>query len=290
MSGDGFAQLLDAATADVPPRHRQVPLAAINRRIRRRRAWVAGAAGTAMVAVLLGGFAVVRGVLAAPPGPPPAGIPTRTQPSSSADPAALPWASAFVARDDRTVTIYGGVDGCRELAQPRATLTVQDAGQVVIGLFGKVVDAADCTTAWRAVPVTVTLPLALGARQIRDAAGGSRPVYHERDLPQLPVEWTTFHGDWGAEDALWSQGYNGPNGTEVHLSAQPDDSPPGPGPTVTTVKLGPHQGTITASGFGLWQVWWRVGNVRYSLDYEPSEGGTFTLAEFKGLLASLRWS
>jgi hypothetical protein len=296
MSGDRLTELLDAATADVPARHSSAPLAAIAGRIRRRRVRTAAVAGAAVLAVLLGGFAAVRGVVAGPPVIPP-GAPSRgpstgpTRPQLSADPAAVPWFSAFVARDDRTVTVYSGTAGCHELAQSQARLAVQDAEQVVIGVYARVVDAADCTTAGQVVPLVVTLTSALGSRLLLDAAGASRPVYHEWDLPDLRASgWTPVaQVTWLVPSSGWHNRFNGPGGGEIVLAAWHTDKPVEPERGEIIIWMGGHQGTITATGAGGWRVSWPVGDVTYQLDYVPAEGGSFSLTQFGDLLTGLRW-
>jgi hypothetical protein len=295
VSRDRLAELLDAATADVPARHRSAPLAAIDRRIRRRRARTVAVAGAAVLAVLLGGFAAVRGVVAGPPavqpGGPSRGPSTRpTPPPLSADPAARPWFSALVARDDRTITVYSGVARCHELVQPRTKVTVQDAEQVVIGVYARVADAADCTTAGMDVPLVVTLSAPLGSRLLRDAAGESVPVYHERDLPDLQsTGWTPIlYMDWWVPSNRWENVFNGPAGSEIVLTAWPTGETLEHEPTVTTVRMGTHRGTVTAYGSS-WRVSWQVGDVTYQLHYVPVEGGSFTLKQFTDLLAGLHW-
>ncbi len=294
MGVEQVGELLAAATADVPENYRAAPLAAIARRIRRRRAWAAAAAAAVTVAVLLGGVAVAR---AAVPGATahPAGTASPSSDSPSAEPvnaasAALPWASVMVSRDNRTLTVYGGVTGCRSLAQAHALLTSQDSTQVVIGVYGQPVAASDCSTAGRAVPLVVTLSAPLGTRIVRDATGGQPPVYHQRDLPDVTATgWSPFENSWQANDVAWHAGFNGPAGTSIFLSAQPDHSTPYGAP-VTTVRLGTHQGAIFQGFPGAWQVNWLIGGVSYSLQYEPTEGGSFTLGQFKQLLTTLHWS
>jgi hypothetical protein len=47
---------------------------------------------------------------------------------------------------------------------------------------------------------------------------------------------------------------------------------------------------IPGDGQRPWRVSWQVGDVTYSLEYVPAEGGDFTLAQFTQLLNTLKWS
>jgi hypothetical protein len=130
---------------------------------------------------------------------------------------------------------------------------------VVIAVYGRIVNAGDCSTAGRAVPVVARLASDLGARAVRDAAGGSPPVYHQQHLPELPATaWQPYDSSWMATDKGWHQGFNGPNGSTLSLSAQPTAGSPDFGSAVTTVRLGARQGTVTGGGQGLWRVSWQV--------------------------------
>ncbi|GFJ93781.1 hypothetical protein [Phytohabitans rumicis] len=56
---------------------------------------------------------------------------------------------------------------------------------------------------------------------------------------------------------------------------------------MSTVDLGPYEGTITGNSAGMWTVWWQAGGATYSLRVVPAEGGSLTLTEFKQELAQL---
>jgi hypothetical protein len=287
MDSDRLTELLDTATAEVPRRYQVAPLTGIKRRVRRRRRATAVAVCVAVVTVL-SGVAAAGAAIAGPERQHPTG------PSSSPAPPALPWASAMVSRDERTVTVYAGATGCRDLVESRAEVTSQDAGRVVIAVYGRVVDAGDCSTAGQAVPVVVHLPADLGPRAVRDAAGGSHPTYYERNLPDLAASgWEPYGTTWSAADTFWSEGFNGPNGSSISLSAKP--APQGPHsmpPIVTTVDVGGHKGSVSGEARkGLsWSVYWSADGVRYSLQFLPAEGGAFTLNQFTHLLKTLKWS
>jgi hypothetical protein len=131
----------------------------------------------------------------------------------------------------------------------------------------------------------------LGTRPVLDAAGGSHPVYHERDLPDLAASgWHDVTTTWQATDVGWTQGFNGPNGTVMFLMAWPTDQHVDLGPVVSTTPLGTRNGTITGGGNALWRVSWQVGQDMYSLRYEPAEGQGVSLSQFKQLLRTLNWS
>ncbi|MEU3455987.1 hypothetical protein ABZ671_20685 [Micromonospora sp. NPDC006766] len=209
-------------------------------------------------------------------------------------PATLPWVSAMVARNGTDITVYSGPGDarCKELWQPRATITEQDAGRVVIAVQARIVDATDCAASGRAVPVAAPpQPQPHDGRPIRDAATGSTPpIYFERDLPDLGSDkrWSPFSSHWMSTEQSWHQGYNGPGGSVLLLSAQPTAGVVLPA-AVTTSPIGSRQGTITGAAGKSWTVWWEVGEVTYSLRLEPPEGGTFTLKQFKQEIARLRW-
>ena len=131
----------------------------------------------------------------------------------------------MVSRDDRTITVHTGPEygGCHEFASPRATVSVQDGGQVVIAVHARVVTTSQCGVN-DSVQLTVTLPAPLGTRAVRDASTASvRPVFRERYLPQLPAQqWSPIpHMSWDATSDSWFSGYNGPQGTEINFTASP---------------------------------------------------------------------
>lgn len=282
----GLRELLDEATAEVPQRYRSAPLAGIQRRVARRRATRAVTVGLVVLAALVAGAGAVRAAAGGGENHPA----TASSPTGPQLPG-LAWLSAMVARDNRSVTVYAGVAGCRGLAGPRAVLTGWTSRTVTIGVYARVVDAADCSTAAHVVPMVVHLPAALGHRTLRDAAGGTHPTYHRRDLPDLAANgWRRVPTSWEAPSGNWYGGVNGPDGSTITLAAEPTANHTDLGQRVGTRRLGPHTATITGGGRRDWQASWRVGTTTYTLRYVPSEGQRFTLAEFTELLDSLHWS
>lgn len=292
MKAEQLSELLDAATAEVPQRSRNAPLDEIHRRVRRRRAAMAATASAVLVVMVLGGLGIARVVAGGPAAQLPGSsivVPGAPTPPEGA---ALPWLSAMVARDDRTITVYPAVDRCRNVVQPQAELTTQDSGQVTIRVLGRVVEA-DCESSGMDVPVTVVLPDGLGTRAVRDAAvGASRPVFYERYLPQLPAPlWKPVpHTGWQAAVPEWHGSFNGPNGGGIELAAWVGKPPFDMGPVLTTVRLGTRQGTVTGDGRGTWRVSWQVKDATYDLQYLPGEGGTMNQTQFTQLLTTLSWS
>lgn len=292
MSVDRLAELLDAA-ATVPQQYRMPPLAEIHGRVRRRRARLAVVASAVLVVALVGGVGIAWAAAVGPLRGLPGASPSRSLASVPADPTALPWGAALVARDDRTITVHAGPDGgCQEFASPRATVSVQDSGQVVIAVHARVVAAADCGVDG-SVQLTVTLPSPLGTRAVRDGSTGAvRPLFHERYLPRLPADqWHPVpHVSWGgAAWDSWFSGYNGPGGTVIYFWASPTD-PVTQLPVAGSVRLGTRDGVISGSEQALWQVVWHAGGASYCLEFEPREGTSMTLPEFRQLLTTLTWS
>lgn len=206
----------------------------------------------------------------------------------------VPWVSALVARDGTEVTVYTGPGDarCKELYEPRATVTEQDAAQVVVAVRGRVIESVDCAASGSAVPLVVSLREPLGDRALRDAASGTpHPVYHERDLPDATADqrWSPYPSHWMSTDEGWHRGYNGPNGSGLLLSALPTAAVSRP-EAVATVRIGSRAGAVTGQEGRWWTVWWEAGEVTYSLRLMPREGGSFTLNEFKRELARLKWS
>ena len=298
MSVNRLGDLLDAA-AEVPQRYRTPALADIRRRVRRRRATVAAAASAVLVVVVLGGLGIARAVAVGPVTRPPAG-PSALPAAPSltpvpADPTSLPWGAAMVSRDDRTVTVHtgAGMHNCKRLESPRADVTVQDAGQVVIAVGAGVAASADCDDAGNdSVKLTVTLPAALGARTVLDALTGvARPVYRERYLPQLPAGWSPVpYVAWESTSVNWLSGYNGPNGTSIQFTASPGSTVGSASDSAHKPRLGTRQGVITGGDRGIWDVTWAADGSTYKLEFVPTEGGTMSLDEFRHLLTTLTWS
>lgn len=276
--------LLDEATAEIPPRHQAAPLAAIRRRVHRRRAARTATLCLAVLAILLAGIGTVRATTGGH-------HPAATSSPGPARRPGLAWLSAMVARDDRTVTVYAGVAGCRTLDQPRSTLTGWTARTATIGVDARVVHAADCTTAATAVPLVVHLPATLGSRTLRDATGATHPVYHQRELPDMTAAgWAPTPTSWAAPAAGWYQAFTGPHGTTVQLSAEPAAGHTDPWPVVTTRRLHHRTATVTGGGQLGWTASWQVGHTSYGLRFTPREGQGSTLAQFTHLLDTLRWT
>lgn len=282
-----LAELLDAATVDVPAGHMAPPLAAIHGRVRRRRRTLALVAAAAVVAVVAGGVTTGRSLLAEPAPPAPIG-PAAASPTASLP--AAPWVSAMVGRDDKTITVYAGAPRCEALAAPVSRIR-EDGDRVTIEVFGRTVPATECAASGGVEAITATLRAPLGDRTLVGADGQARPTYFERHLPALESDgrWSAIgsHG-WQSDDPTWYRGYNGPGGATLDLRAQPTESVSRPDP-VTTVDLGPHRGAITVNSANMYRVWWEVGPVTYSLRVLPTEGDTITLTQFKQELARLQW-
>jgi hypothetical protein len=281
-----LAELLDAATADMPAGVRTPPLAAIHGRVRRRRRMVGVVTAAAIAVVLAGGYTAGQRMLTNPAPRVPA------RPAASPTPSSVPavaWVSAMVARDDTTVTVYAGANRCQRLNHPQARVAAQDATRVTIEVTSRVVPAGDCTAIGQAVAVVVRLPAPLDSRKLVDWVDlRSHPVYYERYLPNLRSggRWSPFDTGWQSSDVRWYQGYNGPNGSTLNLRAQPTGSVQ-QRVIVGTVSLGPYKGTITGNSAESWTVWWQAGGATYSLRLTPAEGGSLTLTRFKQQVAGL---
>ncbi|NES26326.1 hypothetical protein GCE86_27900 [Micromonospora terminaliae] len=215
------------------------------------------------------------------------------KPAPTDGPSALPWVSAMVARDGRSVTVYAGTSAqCKELVQPQVAIAGQDGTQVTVAVQARVLAAVDCTTTGTAVPLVLSLPEPLGGRVLRDAASGELPpTYFERDLPGLGSDerWSPHPGQWASTDEHWYQGYNGPEGSHFTVSAgrTAEVTRPAGGAAVT---IGAHDGVVTGAAGTSWTLWWTAGQVTYSLRLTPAEGSTFTLEQFRREVARLAWS
>ncbi|MFG3421916.1 hypothetical protein ACIBTZ_16025 [Micromonospora sp. NPDC049460] len=245
------------------------------------------AAATAVIALALVGGLLLRhrATDEAAPGP------TAEAAASPDGSSRVPWSAAVVGRDDTTVTVHVGPGDarCRDLVQPRATITARDDAQVVVAVEARIVPAADCTTSGARVPLVVSLAEPLGDRVLRDAAGTlPPPTYFERHVPDLPADkrWSPF--STGCDEG-WCQGYNGPGGATLLVTARRTADVARPAP-VATVRVGPHRGVVTGAPERSWTVWWEAGDATYSLRLAPAEGASFTLAQFERELARLRWS
>lgn len=220
-------------------------------------------------------------------------VPQSPATSVSDGAAVLPWASAMVARNGTDITVYSGPGDapCKELWQPQATVTERDETHVVVAVSARIVNATDCSAAGSALPLVVSLEKPLGHQVLRDAATAKTPpTYFERDLPDLSSDkrWSPHSTGWMSTVTSWHQGYNGPSGSALVLSAQPTADVSFPDP-VTTVSIGSRRGTVTGVAERYWVVWWEVGAVTYSLRLSPAEVGRFTLTQFKQELARLSW-
>jgi hypothetical protein len=235
------------------------------------------------------GFGAVYGVMSSQPAAQPPVTPTPGSPLR--EPAErLLWRSAFVQRDDTTVTLITGIDGCRRIVGPRAEVIEEDHAQVVISVSGRVVPADDCAQHESTVPVTLSLPSPLDGRELADATGSTWPlarVYFEQHLPVLESMWSRpVLGSWPLDDNSWYQSHNGPSGNSLIMQASSGGGMRG-WDSVETVPLGPHHGTIVE--LADWVVWWEAGDAVYTLRITPAEGSEMSLDEFKEELARLTW-
>jgi hypothetical protein len=280
---DRLAELLDAATAPMPPGRLAAPLPAIRRRIRRQRA-VTALVVTGVVAALIAGFVLARPPVdrAAPPATP--------SPTASTLPDLRPqvaWETALLARDGRTVTVYtGSLSGCEDLVDATAVVTRQDGGQVTIAVRAWVAPTDECGV-FASLRVELTGPL--GDREVRDAASDEpRPTYRESHLPDLrnDARWRQFSAGSAGPGGLWHAGYNGPNGWTLQIEGEPGST--AGGDPADTLTLGSRQGTLVDLP-ATWAVRWSVGDLTYELSVRPSEGGVVTRQEFVAEVNRLAW-
>ncbi|WP_433652825.1 hypothetical protein ACQP2C_11480 [Micromonospora zamorensis] len=255
----------------------------------RRRRVVGTAVGITVALALGGGILLSRRAPDQATSQPPA---TNTVPAAAPPVAsAIGWNAALVARDDTTITVYAslGDTRCKDLVQPRATITEQTDTQVVVAVNGRIIDATDCSISGTRVPLVVTLQKPLGGRLLRDAASALPPPnFSERELPDLASDkrWSPHSGH--CDEGL-CQGYNGPNGSTLLVIAGRTVGSESSA-AVGTVAIGSYEGAITGRPGSSWQVRWEVRDVTYSLRLTPSESGTFSLKQFRAELARLRWA
>jgi hypothetical protein len=284
-----LAELLDAATVDVPADRLAPPLAAIRGRVRRRRRTLAVFVAAATAAVVAGGVSAGRWILAEPAPPAPIGPAVTASPTVPLT--AVPWVSAMVSRGGGTITVYAGAQRCEELYQPVSRVR-EEGDRVTIEVSGRTVPATECAAGGNVMAIVVKLRAPLGERTLFDADGQARPTYFERHLPELWSDrrWSVVPGlGWQSDDPTWYESYNGPGGATLALRAEPTELASQLDP-VTTVDLGPYEGAITVNTANMYRVWWQVGPVTYSLRILPTEGASMTLTQFKKELAGLKWT
>ncbi|MGC1214469.1 MAG: hypothetical protein WA890_24810 [Micromonospora sp.] len=290
---DGLGERTAGDAVDAPAGHLPAPLR--RGRTSRRRRLATAAVAAAVGLGLVGGFLLQRrGNDQAPEDQAAAARPQQEgQGLPAATTAELPWASAMVARNGTSITVFTGTDpaDCKELLQPQATVTDQDDAKVVISVSARVVEAADCSATSTAAPVVVSLQEPLGDRVLRDAAADlPRPTYFQRDLPDLrsDTRWDPFTSHWMPGDESWHQGFNGPEGVVLLLSAQPTTGARRTD-TVATIPIGSRRGTITGTPHGTWTLWWEAGDATYSMRLTPAEGRSLPLRQFKQEIVNLTW-
>lgn len=278
-----LAELLDAATAPVPPGRLAAPLPTIRRRIRRQRA-VNALAVTGVVAALIAGFVLARSPIdrAAPPA------------NRSTAPTTLPdlrlrvaWDTALLGRDGRTLTVYAGsLNRCQDLVDATAVVTRQDGGQVTIAVRAWVAETDVCGKSV-ALPVRLTAPL--GDREVRDAATDeARPTYRETHLPDMRSNgrWTLLTVGGMAPHGGWFAVYNGPHGLTLQIEGEPGNF--AVGDRSDAITLGSRQGTLVQLQ-ARWAVRWSVDELTYELIVQPSEGDVVTREQFVMELSWLTW-
>jgi hypothetical protein len=272
-------RLLDQAVPPVPEPLRAAPIAAVRRRVRRRRAVRATAVGCVAL------IALVLGVVVA--------LPVRNDRTGPADPAGFSWVFARVDRTGLVVTVYANPTGdqCNVLVDTQAAHSAEP-DRVVVTVRGRNQREPGCSQARRAVPVPVRLAEPLGDRAVVDGSTGqSLPVYHERDLPVVPptTEWRLVPTDFlEATGEYFLMSYTRPGGPEVVFYMTPAVGPAPSGAPDTRIVIGGRTAVLTAA-YEWWRMSWRAGATDIRLDIGPDAGGPLTRDQAVAVINRLDW-
>ncbi|MEE6259386.1 hypothetical protein [Plantactinospora sonchi] len=298
MIEDRMARLLDQAVPGIPEDLRRPPLTELRARVRRRRIRRTAVAVAGVTLVLMTGPALWY---ASDSGS------RRTVPDVADGPSALAddrltWWMARVGRDDRTVTLYvsrlSDAPPCQGTWQPEATV-VSSADAVTVEVADGSATGIGCADDdTRLAPVRVTLPEPLDRRDLVDAYDdGSRPVYREADLPEVPggVDgWSEVRTSFSAPAPVnaeppgaWLLSYTRPGGPDIRIRGYPAGhalAAVPAGDPVDTVEVAGTRGRIDPYGGDRFLLRWQVSDTVYLLDVLPSEGVQGSMTMFRDVL------
>lgn len=274
-------RLLDQAVPPVPEPLRAAPIAAVRRRVRRRRAFQVTAVGCAAV------IALVLGAVVA--------LPDRDDRVEPAGPADVGWVFARVDRTDLVVTVYANPTGgeCYALVDTQATQSAEP-DRVVITVRGRNERVPGCAQSGRAAPVPVRLDQPLGDRALVDGSTGRPPpVYHERDLPVVPrlSGWQLVPTDFlESTGDYFLMTYTRSDGPEVVFFMRPAAGPPPSGPPDTRIVVGGRTAVLTPDG-ERWRMSWRAGATDIVLEIGPDDADRLlTRDQAVAIINQLDWS
>lgn len=266
-------------------------------RVRRRRARRNVLVAAAVTMVLATGPALwYQSTRGEPPRPPSGG---GVVPSVKVD-NTLTWWMARLDRTGTKVTLYvtrppEGIP-CEGTWSPQA-VTEMDADVVTVSVEDASAGGMGCPGSNSLAPLRITLPQPLGNRTLADGFdGGSRPVFREADLPEVPQGpdgWsevnTTFGANPGSE-GLWTVGYTRGGGPDIRIYGYPPDQAPSvAADPVDTVEVAGARGTIYPRSINHigYELRWEASGVVYFLELSPTEGEKISLQLFRDVLTRL---
>ncbi|MEU1589559.1 hypothetical protein [Micromonospora sp. NPDC005710] len=284
MSDEEVMDLFDRAVATVPAALLPAPHAAIRRRVRYRR--VAGwGAATAVILVIIAGFAVAR--------PDPA--PVSPQPAASKEPAVaagVPWLGARIDRAGTRITVYAAptLGKCVARDPTHDDLVVTD-DKITMSLDGAYTGCADDT---EVTARTFELPQAVGTRLLADGRSpwGQPFVFSDADLPDLAAGgWSERSPLWlGSGDATLTLRFTRAGSPDLRVLAvrwqpEPDGRVENPD---HTLEVNGHRIDVYDRAGNLTANWWSSNTeaVRFTLEVSGAAVGR---SQFDALLRAMTW-
>lgn len=273
-----WASLADDTRAIAAPGAPDEVRARGDRRRRNRRALLTTAVFILVAALAVGAF--VLGGQSRSHLPPVAPTPT----SASSVPVA--WHIGELDRSETRLTVFVDPIDCQEISLPQAEVRYTDTtAEVLISAQLRV--GGNCTSPV-GLPVTVTLPAALGTRLVFDGLADRLPrqIARRASLPIPPAAWAegpapaTWQRDQG-----WSVWYQ-KDGQEVQFTDFDLSAPP----VGEAVTIGGQAGTLEALSSSYKFVWHPANDARaYQLTVLTNEGSSISKPDFIALLNTFSW-
>lgn len=284
MSDEDVTDLFDRAVDVVPPALLPAPHAAIRRRVRQRRMAGWGAA-TAVILVIIAGFAVAQ--------PDPASV--SPQPAASKQPAVaagVPWLGARIDRAGTRITVYAApmLGMCVQRDPTHDDLLLTD-DKVTMSLDGAYTGCIDDT---QVTARTFELPQAVGTRLLADGRSpwGQPFVFSDADLPDLGAGgWSERSPLWlGSGDATLALRFTRAGGPDLRVLAvnwqpEPDGRVEAPD---HTLEVDGHRIDVYDSAGSLTASWWSSNTEAVHFTLEVS-GTAVGKSEFDAMLRGMTW-
>lgn len=205
---------------------------------------------------------------------------------------ATPWRMPLLDRTGTTLTVWLPPANKCHRTVPRAPEVIESTHSVVVRAnAGTAAEACEVSTWW--TPVTVALPSPLNRRRLVDGYDNDvrEPLRADR-APRPPAGWDAYPVQLrpvAGTELAWDFGYN-QAGADLHILVIRGQDGGAPPTTLATETVNGHEAAIYTRAGGLEYVArWQAGELEFTVEVTPPEGGSTDLAAFRQLLRQLSW-